>query len=196
MSILGSLKLTCINTLDALVKSRRQEIYFIYWNHALYAAVDTYLIDTTWVSKMTWKNDTDAAQTFTHTYSTDFRITNGNEVDKGYSVAQAYKGISVTIEGQEKNFDTMEKQTIAVTLSVLPRSCLIFYQKRYRFKESMFFILDAWNRDWNVSIFEGCNLARKECEVEIMSEDYATLTYELDGTQAGTMNVRTVDLDV
>jgi len=178
---------------DALVKSRRQDIYFIFWSHALYAAVDTFLIDTTWVSKMTWKNNTDATQTFTHTYTTDFRITKGNEVDTGYSVAQAYKAISVTIEGQEKTFDTTEKQTIAVTLSVSPRSRLIFYQKRYRFKESMFFILDAWNRDWNVSVSEGSNLARKECEVEIVSEDFATLMDELDGTKVGTMNVKNVN---
>ncbi|KAI9510339.1 hypothetical protein F5148DRAFT_599218 [Russula earlei] len=177
---------------DALVNSRRQEIYFIYWNHALYAAVDTYLVDTTWVSRLTWKNDTDAMQTFTHTYTTDFRVTKGDEVNKGYSVAQAFERISVTIEGQTKAFKPTGNSTIAMTLNVLPRSCLVFYQKRYRFKESMSFILDAWNRDWNVSVSEGCDLARKHCEVEIMSDDFATLTAELDGTRTGTMDVKTV----
>jgi len=178
---------------DALVESKRREIYYYYRKEVLDAAVNTYLIDTTWVSKMTWTNDTDATQTFIHTFSTDFRMTKGNEVDNVYSVAQAYKGISVTIEGQEKNFDTTEKRTIEVTLSVLPRSCLRFYQKRYRFKDSMFFILDASGRLWNVGAFEGSNPARKECEVEIMSEDYAILKGQLDGTKAGMMNVKTVD---
>jgi len=179
---------------NALVNSKRQNLYTIYRNQILDALVNTYLIDTTWVSKMTWKNDTDVTQTFTHTYSTDFMIMSGGEVDKGYSLAEAFRRISVTIEGQEKTFHTTERRTIAMTLSVPPRSSLIFYQKRYRFKDLMSFVLkDDQLQAWKVSMFSYTAYAWKECVVEIMSEDYATLTDELDGTQAGTINVKTVD---
>jgi hypothetical protein len=87
----------------------------------------------------------------------------------------------------------METRTITTTLSVPPRSLLIFYQRRYKFRSSMFFILDtAWGRFWNICGLESSDLLRKECEVEIMSEDYATLRAELDGTETGTINVDTV----
>ncbi|KAH9959846.1 hypothetical protein BC827DRAFT_1384581 [Russula dissimulans] len=180
---------------DALVHAKRQAVYVLGPHEALYAAVDTYLIDTSWVSTITWKNNTDATQTFTHTYSTNFKITKGDDVNFGYSVAQTYKGISVTIEGHDKNFDTTEKRTITVTFNVPPRSRLVFYQKRYRFKDSMTFILNYKNAEWNVGHSNSARgeFARKECEVEIMSEDYATLTGELDGRNAGTMEVKSID---
>ncbi|KAH9960430.1 hypothetical protein BC827DRAFT_1207703 [Russula dissimulans] len=143
---------------------------------------------------MTWKNDTDIKQTFTHTYSTNFMIMYGSEVEEGFSLAEAYRRISVTIEGQEKTFDTTEKRTFAMTLSVPPRSSLIFYQRRYRFKDSIsFHLYDKDLHCFQVSAFGASTTpAGTGCMVEIMSEDYATLTDELDGTGAGTMNVKTV----
>jgi len=182
---------------DALVKSGREQIYFIQTVEALYAAVDTYFIDTTWVWGMSWKNDTDATQTYAYTYTAGLTITKGSEVNNGFSLEAAYKRMSVTIDHQEKVFkpaETTETRTITTNLSVPPHSLLIFYQRRYKFRSSMFFVLDtAWGRFWNICKLDSSDLLRKECEVEIMSEDYATLRAELDGTRTGTINVDTVN---
>ncbi len=182
---------------DVLVKSGREEIYFIHTVEALYAAVDTYFVDTTWVSGMSWKNDTDATQTYTYTYTTGLTITEGSEVKNGFSLETVYKKMSVTIDHQEKVFkpaETTETRTVTANLSVPPRSLLIFYQRRYKFRSSMFFVLDtAFGRFWNICGPDSTSVLRKECEVEIMSEDYATLRAELDGTRTGTINVDTVD---
>ncbi len=55
----------------------------------------------------------------------------------------------------------------------------------------MFFILDAWGQEWNVGSQGGYDIKRKECGVEIMSEDYLTTDTVLDSAM-GTIEVETV----
>jgi len=57
----------------------------------------------------------------------------------------------------------------------------------------MFFILDPWNQQWNVCSWGGYEFTRKDVEVQIMSEDYPTLSEDLDGSTTGTISVTTVD---
>lgn len=54
----------------------------------------------------------------------------------------------------------------------------------------MFFILDAWNEEWNAGSPGGYVIARKECTVQIMGDEYLTTDSELRGT--GSMTVQTV----
>ncbi|KAK0459088.1 uncharacterized protein EV420DRAFT_1269277 [Desarmillaria tabescens] len=180
---------------DAMVKSGRSNIYFIPGEQALYASLDTYLVDTTWVSKMSWENNTAATQTYSLQYTTELKVTQGNEVTNSVGIAAGFKGLSLSMDSQTKVFTTYEttqSQTKTITLTVPPKSTLSFYQKKYRFKNAMFFILDAWSKDWNVGSQGGYNITRKECEVEIMSEDYLTTDTELIDSSTGTMDVRRV----
>ena len=55
----------------------------------------------------------------------------------------------------------------------------------------MFFILDAWEREWNVGSWGSFEIKRNECDVEIDSEDFATLQVEFDGSKTGTIDVKT-----
>jgi hypothetical protein len=183
---------------DALVKSGYEEIYAMS-EESLYATVDTYLMNTTWVSRMSWKNDTDATQTFTYTYTTRLTITRGKEVNNGFSLGSVYDGLSVMIDSQETVFrqaEIAETKPITITVSVPPRSVLILYQRRYKFRNSMFFTLNVDAKHHNVGNLDNSDWLKKECEVEIMSDDYATLESELDryldGTKTGTLNVDTV----
>jgi hypothetical protein len=161
----------------------------------MWAAFDTYLIDISWVSKMSWKNDTDMTQTYSYSCTSGLTITSGGEVNNGFSLESLYQGASVTIDNQEKVFrptDTKESRTTTINISVPPRSILTFYQRMYRFRNSIFFILDAWGKEWNVGGWKSQETAKKECEVEIMSEEYVVLqSGELRGT--GIINVNTVD---
>ena len=135
-------------------------------------------------------------QTYSYSCTTGLTITGGSEVNNGFPLGAIYQGATVTIDNQERVFkptETMESRITTINLNVPPRSLLIFYQKGYRFRNSIFFILNAWHRDWNVGLWESQETARKECGVEIMSEDYVVLQSpnELGGT--GIVNVNTVD---
>lgn len=83
-------------------------------------------------------------------------------------------------------------RTVTTSVNVPPRSRVIFYRKRYRFRKSVFFILDAWGWEWNVGSWGSFEIKRKECGVEIDSEDLATVQAELDGSKMGTIDVKTV----
>ena len=95
---------------DARVKCARRDIYNEPGKEALWAVVETYLVNTTWISKMSWKNDTNAQQQYVVEYKTELAITEGEEVNKGYSVISAYHGLSVTIGQQTKVFETKGHQ--------------------------------------------------------------------------------------
>ena len=83
-------------------------------------------------------------------------------------------------------------RTVTTSVNVPPRSRVIFYRKRFRFRKSVFFILDAWGWEWNVGSWGSFEIKRKECDVEIDSEDLATVQAELDGSKMGTIDVKTV----
>jgi len=162
----------------------------------MWAAFDIYLVDITWVSKMSWKNDTDMMQTYSYSCTTGLTITSGGEVNNGFSLGRIYQGATVTIDNQERVFkptETKESRTTTINFSVPPRSLLTFYQRRYRFRNSIFFILNAWGKDWNVGGWKSQETARKECEVEIMSEDYVILQSPSQLGGMAIVNVNTVD---
>ena len=158
--------------------------------------IDTYLVDTAWVSRMSWKNETEATQIYTNTSTTGVTIIQGSEINDVFSLGAIHKGASVTIDHRAKIFtptETTESRTITVNLSVPPRSRLAFYQKWYKFRDSVSFVLDAWGKEWNVGDWGGHDKLRKECEVVIMSDEYVTLQAELPVSGTGTIDVDTVD---
>ena len=178
---------------DALVKSGCYYVYFSGAYDSLIAAVDTYLVDITWVLMMSWKNDTDATQTYPYTFTTGLTVTKGIEVNKGFSLGPTYKGATLTIDHKTRVFkptETTEAKTITINLSVPPQSLIVVYQRKYRFRDSMFFVHQSSRGQFDVALQGGEGPFKKECEVEIMSEDYATLRAELSGT--GTIDVDTV----
>lgn len=97
------------------------------------------------------------------------------------------------MEGQEKVFDATDPKIIKSTITVPSRSLVIVYQRRYKFKNSMFFILDAWGTKSNVGSWGSNEFTTKECVVEIMSEDFTVMRSELDGTRMGTLDVACVE---
>ncbi|SJK97919.1 uncharacterized protein ARMOST_01175 [Armillaria ostoyae] len=180
---------------DAMVKSGRSTIYHYPHDESLFASINTYLIDTTWVPKMSWENKTSAEQTYSLQYTSELKVTKGTEVTNSVGIVAEFKGLSLSIDGQTKTFMTYETTgtlTRTITLSVPPKSMLTFYQKKYRFKMTMFFILDAGGQEWNVGTQEGYDIKRKECEVEIMSEDYLVTDTALSDSATGTIEVKSV----
>ncbi|PBK70233.1 hypothetical protein ARMSODRAFT_1036317 [Armillaria solidipes] len=167
---------------DALVKSGELTIYYYRGDEAFYASIDTYLVDTTWVSRMSWENNTDATQTYSLQYTTGLKVTKGDKVTSSVGIKLKFDGMSI-------NTNMLTK---TITLNVPPKSTLFFYQKKYRFRDTMFFILDEWNEEWNVGSPGGYELTTKECEVEIMSEEYLTTGVALWDFAPGVMDVKRV----
>lgn len=180
---------------EALVKSERSTIFSYAGDEAFFAAIDTYLVDTTWLHQLSWENNTDAAQTYTYQYTTELKVTKGTEVTVSVGIGAVFKGLSIGIEASTKTFSTYEttsSQTRTLTVNVPPRKKVTFYQRRYTFTNKMFFILDAWREEWNAGSPGGYDIARKECTVQIMSEDYLTTETELTNGAVGTIRVNTV----
>ncbi|KAF8240345.1 hypothetical protein L208DRAFT_1384880 [Tricholoma matsutake] len=177
---------------DTLVKGSRETIYSYPGDESMYAAVNTYLVKTTWISLMSWRNDTDVAQQYAIEYQTELSVTDGSDVTKGFSLAAAFKGMSIGFDYQQKVFqstETTESKTLTITVTIPPRSYLVFYQRKYTFKSKMAFVLYAWSEFWNVGSWGGYVLTTKESTVEIMSEDYATMSSDLNASGSGTMSV-------
>ncbi|SJK96818.1 uncharacterized protein ARMOST_00064 [Armillaria ostoyae] len=149
---------------DALVKSGHSTIYYYRGDEAFYASIDTYLVDTTWVSRMSWENNTDATQTYSLQYTTGLKVTKGDEVTGSVGIKLKFDGMSINTN----------------------------MQKKYRFRDTMFFILDTWNEEWNIGSPGGYELTTKECEVEMMSEEYLTTGVALWDFAPGTMDVKRV----
>ncbi|KAG7449738.1 uncharacterized protein BT62DRAFT_928471 [Guyanagaster necrorhizus] len=180
---------------DALVKSYKSTIYEDKGDQAFYAAIDTYLVDATWIPKMSWENNTSAAQSYALTYTTELKVTKGSEVTTSIKIAGAFRGLSISMGTSVKEFNTYETTnttTKTITLNVPAKSTLTFYQRRYRFRDTMFFILDAWNEMWKAGSWGSFKLTKKACVVEIMSEDYLTADAKLDDSTTGTMVVKKV----
>ncbi|KAI0635553.1 hypothetical protein C8Q77DRAFT_576665 [Trametes polyzona] len=144
---------------------------------------------------MSWDNDTDAAQTYALSYTTELKITSGAEVTNSVSIGSEFEGLSVSMDASVKTFSTAETtnaKTKTVTVNVPPHKKVTFYQRRYDFRSTMFFVLDAWREEWNAGSEGGYAITRKNCTVQIYSEDYLTSETELSDSATGTMNVKTV----
>ncbi|PBK82796.1 hypothetical protein ARMGADRAFT_1019409 [Armillaria gallica] len=144
---------------------------------------------------MSWENNTAAAQTYSLQYTTQLTVTQGTEVINSVGIGAEYKGRSLSMNGETETFssyETTDTQTKTVTLSVPPKSMLAFYQRKYRFRDTMFFVLDAWGQEWNAGSQGGYDITRKTCEVEIMSEDYLTTDTALVDSATGSMEVKSV----
>jgi len=136
-------------------------------------------------------------QSYNHSFTTQLKITQGSEkLNKGFSLPSTYTGVSINFNNHTKTFkttETSESNTISLTVSVPARAHLVFYQRKYTFRDSMLSFFKAGNKEWSIGAGGGREPATKDFEVEIMSEEYATLSNELDGSTTGTISVTTVE---
>ncbi|KAF9047663.1 hypothetical protein BJ165DRAFT_1593394 [Panaeolus papilionaceus] len=70
---------------------------------------------------------------------------------------------------------TSALKTTAIAINFPPNSEVVFYQKRYSFRDSTTFVNDAWGQEWNAGPWGGYNpLTTKTSYVEIMADEYFT----------------------
>ncbi|EIW57243.1 uncharacterized protein TRAVEDRAFT_20913 [Trametes versicolor FP-101664 SS1] len=180
---------------DALVKSEFPMIYTFPNDEHFYAAVDTYLVDTTWVRLESWENNGDDSQRYTYQYKTELKITQGADVTTCLNLGARFKDLALGVDGATKTFsadETTSSQTKGLLVDVHSRKKITLYQRRYTFRCDMHFVLDAWREYWNAGAASGDGIARKECTVQIMSGDYLVAEKELSDAAVGTLQVKAV----
>lgn len=169
---------------NSRVWSARNTIYNDPGDEAMLACINRYLDSIEWVQLMSWKNDTDSPQTYALTYTTALTITEGIEVNQGFNLGATYEGMSIGYNYSERTFkstETTSSRTLTITGTVSPRSSLIFYQRRYNFRDEINFICDAWRQLWNVGPWGGYSpLTQKNTKLNIMAEEYFTTTTSLE----------------
>ncbi|KAJ6463007.1 hypothetical protein C8R45DRAFT_841356, partial [Mycena sanguinolenta] len=162
---------------------RRWQIYTKADDQTLDAAINRTLEKIQWIQLISWKNDTDAAQQYQHSYSTGLKITEGSDVTNGFNLGASYEGMSIGISHSEhtlKSTETTTTETKTTTVNVHPRSELIFYQKRYDFRDEITFVNDAWGQERNIGPWGGYTpLTTKVTSVSIMAQEYFTKSARL-----------------
>ncbi|KAF8629003.1 hypothetical protein AX17_005859 [Amanita inopinata Kibby_2008] len=159
---------------DILVKSSLETIYQDE-GESLYAAIDIRFVEARWIVRTFWSNDTRAEMRSEYDYTTYLRITDGDNATNTVPINEAFKYLTLNMNELSRQFskhETTETKTKSVSLTVPPNSVLLFFQREYKFKTSMFFVLKTASGEWNVGSSGGQDIARKECAVAIMSEEF------------------------
>ncbi|KAF9047734.1 hypothetical protein BJ165DRAFT_1344094, partial [Panaeolus papilionaceus] len=158
--------------------SGRINIYNRPGDEALHAVVNRFLEDVHWVQLMSWRNNTSASQTFEQTYTTSLTITEGREVEAGFNMGASFRGLSFGVNSSVRTFSTREttsSETTRLEVTVPAQSLVVFYQRRYNFRDEITFINDAWGTHWNVGPWGGYSpLTRRVSRVQIMADEWFT----------------------
>ncbi|EIW57228.1 uncharacterized protein TRAVEDRAFT_168860 [Trametes versicolor FP-101664 SS1] len=180
---------------DALVNTKFLAIYYNHAVEALQAATDVYCTDMTWQLKGSWENTTGSAQSHTHQFTTELKVTQGSEVTNGgVPLVASFKDFTMTIGSKTKTFsadETTATQTKPVTVEVAPGKKMMLYQRVYNFRAEMFFVMDSASVARNVAAVSGDGLSRKTCVVEIWSGDYLVTDKALSDAEMGTVQPKT-----
>ncbi|KAF9047733.1 hypothetical protein BJ165DRAFT_1526997 [Panaeolus papilionaceus] len=165
------------------VWSGRRTNFYYAGDEAMYSAINRFLDSVNWIQLISWKNDTAATQTYSYSYTTGLKITQGSEVNQGFDLGASYEGMSIGYNYSQRTFKTTEttsSKTTTITVNVPPHSLLVFYQRRYDFRDEITFICNAWGREWNIGPWGGYSpLVKKITAVQIMAEEYFTSATQL-----------------
>ncbi|PPQ84299.1 hypothetical protein CVT24_012862 [Panaeolus cyanescens] len=124
----------------------------------MYGRVSRHLENIHWEHITSWNNQTSLPQAYQISYTTSLRIT----------------------EGSEKETETTTSTTVTITINVPAHTLLVFYQRRYDFRDETNFSHFRDRRNRSIAVWNAHSpLERKISRVQIMSEEYFTSTRHL-----------------
>lgn len=170
---------------DTIVAQKKTTIYFDPGQEALYQFLDTKSQGFEWVLQMSWVNDGDSSHTYKETVTEGLVLRSGAETEAHFGVSAAFKGLGIEIGGSRKTFteqETSRAREVEKSITIGPKSSTYFYQKRYSFKSTVWFVFDGWNEEWLVGSLGSYTPITRDTLVEIESNEFATLTRRLDGS--------------
>ncbi|PPR07681.1 hypothetical protein CVT24_003924 [Panaeolus cyanescens] len=158
----------------------------------LYGRVTRHLESITWVQITSWNNLMPTDQVFEVSFTTSLRFTQGSEVNRGFNMGATYKGLSIGVNGSRRNFtesETTTSRTVTLRINVPANTLMVFYQRRYDFRDETNFRHYRARQNWAVGVWNAYHpLETKISRVQIMSEEYFTATRFLPHGP-GTVNV-------
>ncbi|THV02004.1 hypothetical protein K435DRAFT_923915 [Dendrothele bispora CBS 962.96] len=172
-------------TSSTIVNQKRHTIYYRAGDEALYGTAITYLVSVDNEKLMSWSNGTDRDQTYSQTYTTDFKSTTSTEVSTSLSLGPSFEGVSIgSVDIGVKTFDSQETSTESshTTVTVGAQSDLYFYQRKYNLQTEVYFTLDAWNDFWIAGSNGGYHVQIATINSTISTRDYVTRTQALTGS--------------
>jgi len=168
----------------AVCHQAKSSLYYYAGDEALSKVIDLHFIGYTWKLLASWTNSTSEKEQFRYDCSTSLTVTKGSEADTQWKVSGEYKGLGVEIGGATKTFSTEETTTTTtktLTGSIDPNTSVYLYQKIYSFNWDVWFILDAWNKNWTVGNWKSSGYADKTGATEIGTFDFLSTNSELSG---------------
>lgn len=170
---------------ETIVGQKKTTIYFNFGNDALYQFLDTKSQGFEWVLQMSWANESTSPQTYKETVTEGFVNRTGSETEAHFGISAAFKGLGIDIGGSHKTFteqETSHVRAVEKTVTIIPNATTYLYQKRYRFKSTVWFVNDGWNKEWLVGSKGNYIPVTRDALVEIESNEFATLTRRLNGS--------------
>jgi len=164
----------------------KSSLYSSAGDEALSKVIDLRFSGYTWRLLASWKNDTSDKEQFQYECSSSLTVTKGSEADTHWKVSGEFKGLGVEIGGASKTFSTEEVTTTTkktLTGSIDPNKSVYLYQKLYKFDWEVWYILDAWGKNWTVGNWKSSGYAHKSGTTEISSFDFLTTNSELSGKE-------------
>ena len=170
---------------DTIVGQQKTTIYHSPELEALYQFLDTKSQGFEWILQMSWVNESSSPQTYQETVTEGLVNRSGSETEVHFGISAAFKGLGIDIGSSHKTFteqETSHIRQIQKTITVIPNATTYFYQKRYRFKSTVWFVNDGWGEEWLVGTKGSYIAVTRDALVEIESNEFATLTRQLNGS--------------
>ena len=144
-----------------------------------------------WFRHFSWTNQSNLPDQRSRTVEEGLVVRTGQETERNFSVGGAFKGLSMNVGGSRREFserETSRSVSITKTVNVEPQATTSFYQKRYNFLVEVWFWqrVPGWEPHANhFGIGEtgaASRTIKRTAEIEIFSEDFATLLHRLNGS--------------
>jgi len=165
---------------DPIVDQWKDTIYHHKGEQALYKMVDVHLEGYEWVPIGKWDNHGDKPIT----YKSELKITQGDSVEERWGFKLAFRGLQFNIGGNKQRFSREETTTsneYTVTVPADLKLPAYVYQKRYKFKAQLWFLLDDRNQVWTVGEYKKPGVLSEDGVVEINSDECVVKPLPLSG---------------
>lgn len=172
---------------DTVVNQVRRTVYHRPGDEALYAIMDTRLVDIEWVQLFARHNNTSQMEQHQTRFLTRLTVANGTSASQELSVSAAFRGLGMSFGASRTTFsthETTEEREQTTTYDVPPRSSLYVYQRQYRFVQRVWWILDAWRELWTIGANGTYATVVADINVTISADERISSDRPLTGTLA------------
>ncbi|CAE7208517.1 unnamed protein product [Rhizoctonia solani] len=155
---------------------------------ALLALLEPFLRRVEWELIASYSNRSSSYQKVELQTRTRLTVTNGIEASTNLNIPGSFAGLTFTFGGTTKTFTPAETTEAGVqatkTYSLEPMKTLYIYQRRYTFRERVWWIMDAWGKYWTAGNDGNNETIQASILLHIYADEFLTSEVELTDQQA------------